>query len=302
MAGCPLKTPANATLVRREVIEPDLARFWILPDTALKPPRPDAPPFLPGQYVTLGIRADGEKTILRPMTITSAPESSGPLEFAINRVPVPASPTPLSHHLFDLPLGARLFVRPTATGHFTLQSPSVAERPTKLLMAQDTGIAPFASMVRSRHARSERLTDLVLWQEAERPTGLMFSEEFRDLRAHGLAYRAWPTRRSTAELHDALHHLAVTRGPMTPRNCAVLVCGLGSMIRDAIEALLTWGHIPPQRRLRKLLGVSDEPSVFIEQYDQERLFDLTDEETVTRLRKLFDQGQSHTRGSDAGNP
>ena len=282
------------------MVEHDLARFWILPDKPLKPAKEGRPAFLPGQYVTLGAWAGSGKPVLRPMTITSAPEHDGPLEFLLNRVRNPASPTPLSHCLFALPAGARVFVRPAATGSFTLEDTGVAGRPTKLLIAQDTGVAPFVSMVRSRVARGDTLSDLVLWHEAEHPGGLVYADEFRGLAQRGLDYQTWTEPGLRESLDRSLDRLSIMRSfPVNPEDCAIFLCGLGSMIRNALEILLARGFIPPQIRLRKLLEVEGKPSIFFEQYDRKRLFNLADPTTVARLRELFGRRQTvaHPFGS-----
>lgn len=298
LAVRPLKALPNATLLRRELVEHDLARFWILPDQPLEPAGAGRPAFLPGQYVTLGAWADDGPPVLRPMTIASAPEHDGPLEFLLNRVRTPASPTPLSHRLFALPAGGRLFVRPAATGRFTLENTGAAGRPTKLLIAQDTGIAPFASMVRSRVHRGDTLSDLVLWHEAEHPAGLVYADEFRGLAQRGLDYQTWTEPGLQESVDRSLDRLAIMRGyPVTPEDAAVYVCGLSSMIRNVLEVLLARGFVPPQHRLRQVLEVDERPSIFFEQYDQKRLFNLTDPATAARLRRLFGQRPAEARAS-----
>ena len=57
----------NATLVKREDDNGDLARFWVRADG-------EAAHFEPGQYMTIGVIADG-KMLQRPYSVASAPVS-----------------------------------------------------------------------------------------------------------------------------------------------------------------------------------------------------------------------------------
>ena len=59
----------NATLIRRIDETDDLGYFWVRFD--------DEPtPFEPGQYMTIGVYADG-KIVQRPYSVASAPRDAG---------------------------------------------------------------------------------------------------------------------------------------------------------------------------------------------------------------------------------
>lgn len=120
----------NATLVGRVDVSESIARFFV---------RPDVPaPFVPGQYLSLGVSIDG-RLLQRPYSTAVAPGSAGDHEFLIRRVRDGAF-TPL---LWDLPVGQRVRLG-RAKGLFMLQP---EDRRTHLFVATGTGLAPFISML-----------------------------------------------------------------------------------------------------------------------------------------------------------
>ena len=72
----------NATLVRRVDHTPDLASFWVRLDG-------DPVPFEAGQYMTIGVIADG-KLWQRPYSVASAPSVAGTegYEMYVRHVPI----------------------------------------------------------------------------------------------------------------------------------------------------------------------------------------------------------------------
>jgi ferredoxin--NADP+ reductase len=124
----------NARLVRRVDQTDDLAYFWVKFDG-------DPTPFQPGQYMTIGVFADG-KLWQRPYSVASAPEDAGSegYELYIRLVPVNRFTT----LLWRLPVGHRMrMIGPK--GRFLLEP---NDRRTHLFVATGTGIAPFISMIR----------------------------------------------------------------------------------------------------------------------------------------------------------
>lgn len=141
----------NATLVSRRPITDDLLIVRIRPDGGV-------PPFLPGQYVALGLpgsapRAAGslpekepstpDKIIKRAYSIGSSPADSEAIEFYLAVVPDGV----LTPRLKALAEGDRLFLAPKITGTFTLQG--TPDSHNLILVATGTGLAPFISMVRT---------------------------------------------------------------------------------------------------------------------------------------------------------
>jgi ferredoxin--NADP+ reductase len=131
-------TPAaeqyNATLVKREDDRRDLGRFWVRADG-------DAAPFEPGQYMTIGVYADG-MLYQRPYSVASAPVEIAEhgYEFYVRLVPILRFTT----LLWRLPVGHQMrMIGPK--GRFLLEPDD--ER-THLFVSTGTGIAPFISMTR----------------------------------------------------------------------------------------------------------------------------------------------------------
>jgi len=102
--------------------------------------------FTAGQYTTIGISCDGE-LIERPYSIVSSPYERS-VEFFIELVPGGL----FTPELWKLKPGATIQIRRRVVGHFTLGSSSDRH----LMIATVTGVAPFISMIRTRHLDKER--------------------------------------------------------------------------------------------------------------------------------------------------
>ena len=124
----------NARLVRRVDETDDLAYFWVKYDG-------DPVAFAPGQYMTIGVYADG-KIVQRPYSVASPPRESGDggYEFYVRLVPVMRFTT----LLWRLPVGHGMrMIGPK--GKFVLEPD---DDRTHLYVSTGTGIAPFISMIR----------------------------------------------------------------------------------------------------------------------------------------------------------
>ena len=95
--------------------------------------------FVPGQYATLGVEANG-KRVERPYSIASSP-SENEVEFFFELVPEGAL-TPLLHKLQP---GDPLLMRKVPKGKFSLDTQN--GRTNHLLISTVTGVAPFAMNV-----------------------------------------------------------------------------------------------------------------------------------------------------------
>ncbi|HSD88017.1 MAG TPA: FAD-binding oxidoreductase, partial [Kofleriaceae bacterium] len=138
----------NATLAERVDVTDALTLFRVKPDQ-----EPAKPWFVPGQYCVLGLN-NAEKpelgSVRRSMSIASAPEDSGPIEFYIRWVAKPESENPLTHLLWKLKAGDRMYMRAVAAGVFTVKDTvGEADPRIRVMVAAGTGSAPFLSMVRS---------------------------------------------------------------------------------------------------------------------------------------------------------
>jgi ferredoxin--NADP+ reductase len=306
----------NATLVAREDITDKLGVFRVKPDEQFAAGAPDGPWFVPGQYMTIGLNreagtdTEGEDTavsVRRPMSIASAPEDREAADFYIRYVGTPESDLPLTHLLFRRQAGARMYMRPVATGHFTIEHSVGEEDPRlKVMVAAGTGLAPFISIARSRLEKDPNasLTDLAILHGASYPDDLGYMPELERLVAeNGLKYI--PTVSRTKEAPDwkgaggrveALFHpdrlaeteagMGLDEGGLVPDRAIIMICGLNGTIATCIQHLTRRGFIPNNRKIRKALEVSDEvkSAMFYEQYDTTPPVDVKDPEVVAKLK------------------
>jgi ferredoxin--NADP+ reductase len=180
----------NATLVERIDLTDALCLYRILPDE-----RPAPGWFTPGQYCVLGANNELKPelgSVRRSMSIASAPEDGGPIEFYIRYVSKPESDNPLTHLLWKLKAGDRMYMRPVAAGVFTVKDTVGVDDPRlRVMVAAGTGSAPFVSMVRSELRRNPKadLSQWVLLHGASYAADLGYRDELNRLVAeHGLRY------------------------------------------------------------------------------------------------------------------
>ena len=124
----------NARLIKRVDHTEDLATFWVKFEG-------EPTHFDPGQYMTIGVYADG-KIVQRPYSVASPPEVANTegYEFYVRLVPILRFTT----LLWRLPLGHEMrIIGPK--GRFLLEP---NDRRTHLFVSTGTGIAPFMAMMR----------------------------------------------------------------------------------------------------------------------------------------------------------
>jgi ferredoxin--NADP+ reductase len=283
-------TQDNATLVERIELDPTLVIFRVRPDAV---PAPGEPWFVSGQYVTIGA---GE--VQRAYSIASEPGERRWLEFYIRFAREPATTSPLTHVLWRLPVGERLHLGAKIAGRFTLQRTVPAgDTRVKLLVAAGTGIAPFVSMV--RHARSTAdtgtLAHLAVLHGVSHPHELAFRDELTEAASRfGLRYFPTVSRPVghpewtglTGRVESLFDEGRLQGLDLDPDKSAVYVCGFRDTIAGSVLRLLGRGHVPEDRRLRRMLGIPDDakPSLFYEQYDLEPVFDASDTALIASLR------------------
>jgi ferredoxin/flavodoxin---NADP+ reductase len=295
----------NATLLERIDLDPTLVIFRIRPDDL---PIDGGPWFLPGQYVTLG-----EGDVQRAYSIASDPGERRWLEFYIRYARTPATETPFTHVLWQLPVGSRLHVGTKIVGRFTLErTVGAADTRWKLLVAAGTGIAPFMSMVRRARREGDRgaLARMALLHGVSHPHELAYRDELSAAVADGLRYVPTVSRpkehpewsgmagRVESLFEDAgrakLEAALGTDGPLHPDDAVVYVCGFQGTIAESVRRLLHLGFVPEDRKLRRMLGIPDamKPSLFFEQYDLEPVFDPKDAALVESLRAEWDRREA----------
>jgi ferredoxin--NADP+ reductase len=293
----------NATLLERIDLEPTLVIFRIRPDDL---PVDGAPWFVPGQYVTLG---EGE--VQRAYSIASEPSERRWLEFYIRYARTPATGTPFTHVLWDLPVGSRMHVGTKIVGRFTLERTVGAGDPRiKLFVAAGTGIAPFMSMARLALRAGDRdaLSRMVLLHGVSHPHELAYRDELEAAGAFGLRYVPTVSRpaghldwtgisgRVESVFEDGgrakLEAALGIAPPLGPESAVVYVCGFQGTIAESVRRLLGRGFVPEDRKLRRMLGIPDamRPSLFFEQYDLEPVFDPKDAGLVASLRAEWERG------------
>jgi ferredoxin-NADP reductase len=178
----------NATLVRRVDENADLGYFWVKFDG-------EPTPFQPGQYMTIGVFADG-KLMQRPYSVASPPRDAGTdgYEFYVRLVPIPR----FTSLLWRLPVGHGMrMIGPK--GKFMLEPD---DHRTHLFVSTGTGIAPFISMMRQTLAEKHPRRTVVLH-------GCSFEDElgYRQLLEDWERDRTYP-----------LHYVPTISRPNDPRN------------------------------------------------------------------------------------
>lgn len=296
----------NATIAERIDLTDALAIFKVKPDEPIE----GDPPFVPGQYMTLGLNNEAKPdlgSVRRPMSIVSAPEEEGLLEFYIRWVKYPESDNPLTHLLWNTRSGDRMHLRPKGVGRFTLDHTIGSDDGRlKIMVAAGTGLAPFVSMARSRVLRDPKasLSDFVILHGASYPADLGYREELAVLaEAHGLHYFSTVSRPNEApdwvgdsgrvedyflkeRLAELEERVGLEEGGLTPENAVIYICGLQGTIGQTIMRLNHRGFVPENRKLRRVLEISDDtaPTLFFEQYDNTPVIPVDDEEVMATMK------------------
>lgn len=297
----------DATLVERRDLSPSLATFRIRLDEG----QHHENWYHGGQYLIVGLNNAASPelgSVTRPLSLASAAHSGPMVEFFVRRVETPATNNPLTHLLWELAPGDRLHANAQPAGRFTLQDTVGEHCPQrKLLVAADTGLAPFVSMLRDRLGQASQpdLRDFALLRGAATDKEFGFEEQIADwvenaglidlcTVSHPKQCPKWKGITGRVEdffLPDRLPALCDTLAvnQLHPENTRVLICGLQDTIARCIERLLPLGFLPDRRSLTKALGFprSIESHIHFEQYDETSVFDLRDPEVVARLRALL---------------
>lgn len=296
----------NATLAERIDLTDALSIFRVKPDQMPA----ERPWFIPGQYCVLGLNNEVKPelgSVRRSMSIASAPEDDGPIEFYIRWVSKPESDNPFTHLLWKLKAGDRMYMRAVAAGVFTVKDTVGVDDPRyRVMVAAGTGSAPFVSMVRSELRRNPNadLSKYVLLHGASYPADLGYREELARMVAENkLKYWGTVSRPKEApdwkgdtgrveaffdgaRLADLEQRLGLPAGGFTPKNVVVFICGLTGTITGTVVPLIDRGFVPDFKRIREALGVppTTKDSVFYEQYDTEPVINIKDPAVVEPLK------------------
>jgi ferredoxin/flavodoxin---NADP+ reductase len=238
----------NARIVRREDQHESLAYVWVRFDG-------DPTPFEPGQYMTIGVFADG-RLVQRPYSVASDPVAAGSDGYEMYvRLVNGGQFTPL---LWRLPVGHGMrMIGPK--GKFTLE-PDDDRR--HLFISSGTGDAPFIAMMRAM-LRAGRPRRVVLINGVSYVADLGYRQLLETWQTSGqypVRYEPtvsrpgdprnadWTGRVGRAEvvLADVLDEHG-----LTPGNAIAYICGNPDMIVAAEELLLARGF--PEGQVKKEL-------------------------------------------------
>ncbi len=238
----------NATVVRRIDYTSDLARIWVKFDGV-------PTPFEAGQYMTIGVFADG-KLWQRPYSVASAPREAGDTgyEMYVRLVPIIRFTT----LLWRLPVGHPMrMIGPK--GRFMLEPD---DHRTHLFVSTGTGIAPFIAMIRDTMGAGAPRKTVVL-NGVSYVDELGYREELESLQASGgypVTYvptvsrpndprnAGWTGRTGRAE-HVVIEVCRDLR--LRPDRTVVYICGNPDMIINAESALMDHGF--PEFHVKKEL-------------------------------------------------
>jgi ferredoxin--NADP+ reductase len=238
----------NARVVRREDLHGSLAYFWVRFDG-------EPTPFVPGQYMTIGVFADG-KLVQRPYSVASDPATAGGdgYEFYVRLVQGGLF-TPL---LWQLPVGHGMrMIGPK--GKFTLEPD---DDRIHVFISTGTGNAPFVSMMEAmlREGRPRPAIfingvsyvadlgyrDLVEgWAATGRYPVTYIPTVSRPNDPANAGWSGW-TGRTEAVLPRAFDEFG-----LTPDNSIAYICGNPDMILAAEETLRGRGF--PDTQIKKEL-------------------------------------------------
>ncbi|HXG39403.1 MAG TPA: FAD-binding oxidoreductase [Candidatus Limnocylindrales bacterium] len=238
----------NATLVRREDQTEYLAYFWVRFTG-------DPVPFVPGQYMTIGVMVDG-RIVQRPYSVASSPTVAGDegYEFYVRLVET-GDFTPL---LWRLPVGHRMrMIGPK--GKFVLQPD---DDRIHLFVSSGTGNAPFVSMMRwlleqGRPRRAIFLNGVSYVRDLGYRSLLERWERTGEYPVRFIPTISRPNDPSNAGWTGRTGRVETIVGPvcdelgLTPENTIAYLCGNPDMIANAEAILLERGF--PEAKVRKEL-------------------------------------------------
>jgi len=196
-------------------------------------------PFVPGQFVNLGLDLAGER-VKRSYSLASAPGE--PSEFYLAHVPGGA----LTSSLFELGVGDKLWIDDRPLGFFTLDH--VPEARHLWLLATGTGLGPFLAMLKTEEIW-RRFSRIVLAHGVRQVAHLGYAELLstwaRD-KASQFSYLPAITREAppagvlAGRLPQLVASGALERSAgveLSPLDSHVLLCGNPDMLNE-VQAVL----------------------------------------------------------------
>lgn len=237
----------NATLTQRIDLTPEAYIFQVTPDSGFKP-------FLPGQYVAIGLPREfprpenfppeateerGGKLTLRTYSISSTPDAAY-LEFYIITVPTGG----LTPRLSVLKPGDRLYVAPKIAGTFNLHD--VPKGANLIFVSTGTGIAPFVSMLRTP-ATWANAGKISVIHGVRFPEDLGFRAELEELAQHHNNFNYYPIVSRANDSWDGKRGyvqsiLFSDNFALNPEHDHLFLCGNPTMIEEVESKSIGLGY------------------------------------------------------------
>ncbi len=212
----------------------------------------DAPlgPFIPGQFVRIGLDIDGQ-VIARPYSLVNAP-SEFPLEIYFNIV----EGGPLSPRLFNLKAGDNVKVANIPAGFLVIDE--VPKTNCLWMMATGTAIGPFLSILKCEQVW-QKFERVVLCYSVRTTKELAYADLIADLQkrhAGQLVFIPLITREKVPDSLSMRIPAAIENGQLeqwagvalAAENSHVMMCGSAAMIRDVISVIELRGMRRHRRR------------------------------------------------------
>jgi len=236
--------PSLGKLVYRKDLTPDLAIIRIQPFDGS--PVPD---FKPGQFVTLGLKldGDGDKITNRAYSLSSPPEEKRHFELYVKWAQEPV-PGKFTTALFDMKEEDQLYWRRPA-GAFTIEDKkadgTIDER-TLVLVASGTGLAPFVSYVLHLKAMGSKRR-IALLHGARNAKELGYRDLFERLAKEGtLIYLPTISRPSEPGSEGWIGHTGRVESLLVPKGDGM----------SALESALGINRISPSDTFFHICGYS----------------------------------------------
>jgi ferredoxin--NADP+ reductase len=251
----------NATIVQRRDVNDRVAILLIQPDSGR------IEPFVPGQFVNLGLPADvpsavapaeppaRTKLVKRSYSIASAPREAEAYELCVAWV----DEGKLSSKLKPLHAGDRLWHDPIPKGIFTLEK--IPDGLDLVFVATATGVAPFISMWREYRDKPGRFRRFVVVYGARERSDLAYHDELTEAARSDARVRYVPvlSRESPGSTWTGLRgHVQVAVDPtrakealgfaLDPATTRIFLCGNPAMIEDVRQLILPHGFVPDTAR------------------------------------------------------
>jgi ferredoxin--NADP+ reductase len=255
--------PTNATLVSREDVTDILSIVRVRPDSGT------VPPFVPGQFIRLGLLrsprpGDSAHRPLSPRrrirltrraySMASPPSITEWMEFFVVRI----ERGELTPRLWAINPGGRLWMDDKAKGEFRI---ALAPPGKDLVMvATSTGLAPFMSMLRAYRGQ-DRWRRLVVINGVRRARDLGYQAELEAVAREDpsvvyipLASREpedspWRGQRGRVQaVLEPQKYRELVGAPLDPQECHVFLCGNPAMIDSVAQVLAARGFVIHSRQ------------------------------------------------------